>query len=84
MRIESIINLAPPASLIADKKNPVQTIKTNVVGSVKLLGLAVRLNVPIVQALTIDVYGIPEASLQKAGNLGNEKPDWNQVALGRG
>lgn len=74
VEVDSIINLASPASPIAYQKDPVQTMKTNVVGSVNLLGLAKRLNVPIVQASTSEVYGDPEVSPQKEGYWGNVNP----------
>ena len=64
VEVDEIYNLACPASPIQYQKDPVQTMKTNVVGSVNLLGLAKRLNVPILQASTSEVYGDPEISPQ--------------------
>ena len=74
VEVDSIINLASPASPIAYQTDPVQTIKTNVVGSVNLLGLAKRLSVPIFQASTSEVYGDPMVSPQKEDYWGNVNP----------
>lgn len=74
VEVDSIINLASPASPVAYQTDPVQTIKTNVVGSVNLLGLAKRLSVPIVQASTSEVYGDPKVSPQKEDYWGNVNP----------
>ncbi len=46
------------------QRDPVQTIKTNVIGAVNMLGLAKRLKVPIFQASTSEVYGDPEVHPQ--------------------
>lgn len=62
--IDAIMNLACPASPIHYQKNPVQTTKTSVIGTTNMLGLAKRLNVPILQASTSEVYGDPNISPQ--------------------
>jgi UDP-glucuronate decarboxylase len=59
VEVDAIYNLASPASPIHYQKDPVQTIKTNVLGSVNMLGLAKRLNIPIFQASTSEIYGDP-------------------------
>ena len=74
VEVDSIINLASPASPKAYQEDPVQTIKTNVVGSVNLLGLAKRLSVPIIQASTSEVYGDPQVTPQHEGYWGNVNP----------
>ena len=74
VEVDEIYNLACPASPIQYQKDPVQTIKTNVVGSVNLLGLAKRLNVPILQASTSEVYGDPEISPQVEEYKGSVNP----------
>lgn len=74
VEVDSIINLASPASPVAYQTDPVQTIKTNVVGAVNLLGLAKRLKVPIVQASTSEVYGDPQISPQTEDYWGNVNP----------
>lgn len=74
LEVDSIINLACPASPRAYQDDPVQTMKTNVVGSVNLLGLAKRLKVPIIQASTSEVYGDPKVSPQEESYWGNVNP----------
>jgi UDP-glucuronate decarboxylase len=69
-----IMNFACPASPIHYQKNPVQTIKTNIHGSINVLGLAKRLNVPIFQASTSEVYGDPEMHPQPEIYWGNVNP----------
>ena len=74
VEVDEIYNLACPASPVHYQKDPVQTIKTNVVGSVHLLGLAKRLNVPILQASTSEVYGDPEVTPQTEDYKGHVNP----------
>lgn len=74
LEVDAIFNLASPASPIQYQKFPVQTIKTNVLGTINMLGLAKRLNVPILQASTSEVYGDPEISPQVETYLGNVNP----------
>jgi UDP-glucuronate decarboxylase len=69
-----IMNFACPASPIHYQSNPVQTIKTNVHGSINLLGLAKRLSVPIFQASTSEVYGDPTVHPQPETYWGNVNP----------
>ena len=58
VEVDAIYNLASPASPIHYQKDPVQTIKTNILGAVNMLGMAKRLRVPIFQASTSEVYGL--------------------------
>lgn len=74
LECELIMNFAFPASSVHYQENPVQTIKTNVYGSVNLLGLAKKLNVPIFQTSTSEVYGEPEIGLQPENYWGNVNP----------
>lgn len=74
VEVDSIINLASPASPRAYQQDPVQTLKTNVVGSVNLLGLAKRIGVPIIQASTSEVYGDPKVTPQSEDYWGNVNP----------
>ncbi|BDP99812.1 UDP-glucuronic acid decarboxylase family protein [Aquiluna sp. KACHI24] len=64
IEVDAIYNLASPASPVHYQRDPVQTIKTNVIGAVNMLGLAKRLKVPIFQASTSEVYGDPEVHPQ--------------------
>ena len=74
VEVDAIYNLESPASPIHYQKNPVQTIKTNVLGSVNMLGLAKRLNIPIFQASTSEVYGDPLVHPQTEDYWGHVNP----------
>ena len=60
VEVDEIYNLACPASPIHYQHDPVQTTKTNILGSINMLGLAKRLRAPILQASTSEVYGDPK------------------------
>lgn len=72
--VDEIYNLACPASPIHYQYDAIQTIKTSVMGSINLLGLAQRLNAKILQASTSEVYGDPEIHPQTEGYWGNVNP----------
>lgn len=74
LEVDAIFNLACPASPIHYQKHPVQTVKTNVLGAINMLGLAKRLDIPILQASTSEVYGDPDVSPQLESYLGNVNP----------
>jgi len=69
-----IMNFACPASPIHYQRDPVQTIKTNIHGAINVLELANRLNVPIFQASTSEVYGDPNVHPQPESYWGNVNP----------
>jgi UDP-glucuronate decarboxylase len=74
VEVDGIFNFACPASPKSYQIDPVQTIKTNVHGSINLLGLAKRTNAKILQASTSEVYGDPKVSPQNESYLGNVNP----------
>lgn len=74
VEVDAIYNLASPASPIHYQRDPVQTIKTNILGAVNMLGLAKRLNSPIFQASTSEVYGDPLVHPQVEEYWGNVNP----------
>ncbi|MCP5103324.1 MAG: SDR family oxidoreductase [bacterium] len=74
VEVDQIYNLACPASPIHYQYNPVKTIKTNVMGSVHMLGLAKRVQATILQASTSEVYGNPEVHPQPETYWGNVNP----------
>ena len=74
LEIDGIINMACPASPKNYQKDPVQTIKTNVHGTINLLGLARRTNSRILQASTSEVYGDPKVMPQTETYWGNVNP----------
>lgn len=74
VEVDAIYNLASPASPVHYQSDPVQTIKTNVLGAVNILGLAKRLNVPVFQASTSEIYGDPEVHPQPESYWGKVNP----------
>jgi UDP-glucuronate decarboxylase len=74
LEIDGIFNLACPASPLHYQKNPVQTLKTSVHGSINMLGLAKRTGARILQASTSEIYGDPEISPQSEDYWGRVNP----------
>ncbi|MGB6410556.1 MAG: UDP-glucuronic acid decarboxylase family protein [Candidatus Deferrimicrobiaceae bacterium] len=74
VEVDQIYNLACPASPVHYQFDPVQTTKTNVHGSINMLGLAKRLKIRILQASTSEVYGDPTEHPQKETYWGNVNP----------
>ncbi len=72
--VDEIYNLACPASPIHYQFNAIKTIKTNLVGSMNMLGLAKRVKAKILQASTSEVYGDPEVHPQIEEYRGNVNP----------
>ncbi len=75
LEVDEIYNLACPASPIHYQHDPVQTTKTNVHGSINMLGLAKRLKGRILQASTSEVYGDPEQHPQREDYWGHVNPN---------
>ena len=69
-----IYNLASPASPIQYQRNPIETIKTNVLGVINLLELAKNKKSKIFQASTSEIYGDPEIHPQKENYWGRVNP----------
>jgi len=69
-----IYNFACPASPLHYQFNPVKTIKTSVLGTINMLGLAKRVKARILQASTSEVYGDPEEHPQKESYWGRVNP----------
>ena len=74
VEVDGIFNLACPASPVQYQKNPVQTLTTNVQGSINILELARKLEVRVLQASTSEVYGDPKISPQPESYWGNVNP----------
>ncbi len=72
--IDQIYNLASPASPIHYQYNPIKTLKTSLMGSINMLGLAKRVKAKILQASTSEVYGDPEIHPQPENYRGNVNP----------
>lgn len=74
LEVDKVYNLASPASPIHYQYNPVKTTKTNVMGTINMLGLAKRVRARILQASTSEVYGDPTVHPQKEDYWGNVNP----------
>jgi UDP-glucuronate decarboxylase len=74
VEVDAIYNLACPASPVQYQKHPVQTIKTSLLGTINLLGIAKRTGAKILQASTSEVYGDPLISPQEESYWGNVNP----------
>jgi UDP-glucuronate decarboxylase len=71
LEVDQIYNLACPASPIHYQYNPIKTVKTNVMGTINMLGLAKRVKARILQASTSEVYGDPLVHPQTEDYQGN-------------
>ena len=71
IEVDAIFNLACPASPVHYQNNPIHTTKTCVTGAINMLGIAKRLNIPILQASTSEVYGNPLEHPQTENYWGN-------------
>ncbi|MDB6161513.1 MAG: NAD-dependent epimerase/dehydratase [Gammaproteobacteria bacterium] len=74
VEVDRIYNLACPASPVHYQFDPVQTVKTSVVGAVNMLGLAKRTKARILQASTSEVYGDPTLHPQPESYWGHVNP----------
>ncbi len=74
LEVAQIYHLACPASPVHYQYNPVKTVKTNVMGTLNMLGLAKRVKARILLASTSEVYGDPEVHPQSEDYRGNVNP----------
>ena len=74
LEVDQVYHLACPASPVHYQYNPVKTIKTNVLGTLNMLGLAKRVKARILLASTSEVYGDPQVHPQPEGYWGNVNP----------
>ena len=72
--IDEIYNLACPASPIHYQYNPIKTLKTNVLGAINMLDLAIKKRSKLLQASTSEVYGDPAVHPQPETYWGNVNP----------
>ncbi|AUC60662.1 UDP-glucuronate decarboxylase [Cyanobacterium sp. HL-69] len=71
LEVDQIYHLACPASPVHYQFNPVKTIKTNVMGTLNMLGLAKRVKARFLLASTSEVYGDPTVHPQTEEYRGN-------------
>ncbi len=74
LEVDRIYNLACPASPVHYQYNPVKTVKTSVMGTINMLGMAKRVKARILQASTSEVYGDPQVHPQREEYWGNVNP----------
>ncbi|XP_051127883.1 UDP-glucuronic acid decarboxylase 4-like [Andrographis paniculata] len=74
LEVDQIYHLACPASPVHYKFNPVKTIKTNVMGTLNMLGLAKRIGARFLITSTSEVYGDPLQHPQSESYWGNVNP----------
>jgi UDP-glucuronate decarboxylase len=74
LEVDQIYHLACPASPVHYQYNPVKTIKTNVMGTLNMLGLAKRVKARFLLSSTSEVYGDPEIHPQSEDYRGNVNP----------
>lgn len=71
LEVDQIYHLACPASPVHYQFNPIKTVKTNVMGTLNMLGLAKRVKARFLLASTSEVYGDPDVHPQVEEYRGN-------------
>jgi len=74
LEVDQIYHLACPASPVFYQNNGIKTIKTNVLGTMNMLGLAKRLKAKFLISSTSEVYGDPDQHPQTEEYWGNVNP----------
>ena len=74
LEVDQIYHFACPASPVHYQHNPVKTIKTSVLGTINMLGLAKRVGAKMLLASTSEVYGDPLQHPQREEYWGNVNP----------
>ncbi len=71
---DQLYHLACPASPVHYQYNPIKTIKTNVIGTINMLGVAKRTHARFLLASTSEIYGDPLEHPQVESYWGNVNP----------
>ncbi|MFB0565013.1 MAG: UDP-glucuronic acid decarboxylase family protein [Candidatus Aminicenantaceae bacterium] len=74
LEVDKIYHLACPASPIHYQYNAIKTVKTNVMGTINMLGLAKRIKSKILLSSSSEVYGDSEVHPQPESYWGNVNP----------
>ncbi|MEE6161276.1 UDP-glucuronic acid decarboxylase family protein [Cylindrospermopsis raciborskii DSH] len=74
LEVDQVYHLACPASPVHYQYNPIKTVKTNVMGTLNMLGLAKRVKARFLLASTSEVYGDPEMHPQTEDYRGSVNP----------
>ena len=72
--IDGIFNLACPASPVHYQYNPIRTLKMGTLAMYNVLGMAAKLDIPILQASTSEIYGDPKEHPQSETYWGHVNP----------
>lgn len=72
--VDEIYNLACPASPVHYQSDPVQTVRTTVLGAIHMLELAKKYKARILQASTSEIYGDPQVHPQSESYWGHVNP----------
>ena len=71
LEVDRVFHFACPASPVHYQFNPVKTVKTNVMGTINMLGLTKRVQGRLLHASTSEVYGDPAVHPQVEEYWGN-------------
>ena len=74
LEVDRIYHLACPASPVHYQINGIKTIKTNIIGTLNMCGLAKRVGARLLLASTSEVYGDPKVTPQREDYWGNVNP----------
>lgn len=74
VEVDEIYHLACPASPIHYQHNAIKTVKTNVLGTINMLGLAKRVKARILLASSSEIYGDPQVHPQEEEYWGYVNP----------
>jgi UDP-glucuronate decarboxylase len=74
LEVDRVFHLACPASPVHYQFNPVKTVKTNVLGTINMLGLSKRVKARMLHASTSEVYGDPQVHPQTEDYWGHVNP----------
>jgi UDP-glucuronate decarboxylase len=84
MEFDLAVNLACPASPLHYQVDPIQTLRTNFVGTYNVLELARACGASFFQASTSEVYGDPSVSPQSETYWGNVNPNGTRACYDEG
>jgi UDP-glucuronate decarboxylase len=74
IQVDQIYNLACPASPFHYQLDPIQTLKTSILGALNVLELAQKNKAVVLQASTSEVYGDPDVHPQPESYWGKVNP----------
>uniref|UniRef100_A0A1I8BX04 UDP-glucuronic acid decarboxylase 1 n=1 Tax=Meloidogyne hapla TaxID=6305 RepID=A0A1I8BX04_MELHA len=77
--VDQIYHLASPASPPHYMYNPVKTLKTNILGTLNMLGMARRVKARILFASSSEIYGDPKVNPQVYGD-GNQTRSFQYIS----